>query len=279
MIYQDRLEKKLLKASKDMPIGIFDSGVGGLTVVKEIVKQLPLEHVHYLGDTARVPYGGRSPETVIRYSLENARFLMSKGVKIIVVACNTSSAVSLDALREQFPVPVVGVVEPGARAAVNTTKSKKVAVIGTETTIQSRSYNAAIQALESSIEVSGLACPLFVPLIEEGWTEGDIVTLIAEKYLSTLKSDGVDALVLGCTHYPMIKHVIANIVSIPLIDSAVETAKEVKRVLQEKGLLNSGEREVVRKYFVTDSPEKFARTGETFLDHSISHISKISLES
>ncbi len=262
-----------------MPIGIFDSGVGGLTVVKEIVKQLPSEHVYYLGDTARVPYGGRSSETVMRYSLENAKFLMLKGVKMIVVACNTSSAVSLDALREKYSVPVIGVVEPGARAAVNTTKSKKVAVIGTETTIQSKSYDAAIHALESSIEVSGLACPLFVPLIEEGWTDGDIVALTAEKYLSTLKSDGVDALVLGCTHYPMIKHVIADIVSIPLIDSAVETAKEVKRVLSENDLLCGGEAEALRKYFVTDSPEKFARIGEKFLDHSISHISKISLES
>ncbi len=267
------------KASSDMPIGIFDSGVGGLTVVKEIVKHLPSEQVYYLGDTARVPYGGRSAETVMRYSLENARFLMSKGVKIIVVACNTSSAVSLETLREKFPVPVVGVVEPGARAAVNKTKSKKVAVIGTETTIQSRSYDTAMKALDSSIEVSGLSCPLFVPLIEEGWTEGDIVTLTASKYLSTLKSDGVDALVLGCTHYPMIKHVIGEIVSIPLIDSAVETAKEVKRVLSENGMLCSGEREALRKYFVTDSPEKFARIGEKFLEHSISHISKISLES
>jgi len=162
-----------------MPIGIFDSGIGGLTVMKEVTKLLPSEHILYLGDTARVPYGGRSPETVMRYSLENSEFLMSKGIKILVVACNTSSAISLVTLRDQFPVPVIGVVEPGARAAVTTTKSGKVAVIGTETTINSRSYDSAIKAIDSSIKVTGHACPLFVPLIEEGWIDGDVVTLTA----------------------------------------------------------------------------------------------------
>ncbi len=260
-----------------MPIGIFDSGVGGLTVMREVMEQLPEEHIVYLGDTARVPYGVRSPETVLKYSLENAQFLMSMGVKIIVIACNTSSAVSLSALREKFPIPVVGVVEPGARAAVKMTRIKRVAVIGTETTIKSGSYEKAINSIDAAIEVSGVACPLFVPLIEEGWLEGEVVNLTVEKYLSPLRSDSVDTLVLGCTHYPMIKEVIQDLVHIPLIDSAVETAREVKEVLYHKGLLHAGQGPAVKKFFVTDSPEKFIHIGERFLNHTISNISKINL--
>jgi glutamate racemase len=260
-----------------MPIGIFDSGVGGLTVMREIIKQLPEEHVIYLGDTARVPYGVRSPETVSKYSFENTQFLMSRGVKILVVACNTSSAVSLDTLRGKFTIPAIGVVEPGARAAVERTKLKQVAVIGTETTINSGSYELAIKSIDDSIEVYGIACPLFVPLVEEGWLDGEVVNLTAKKYLSSIKCDSADTLVLGCTHYPMIKHVIGNIIQIPLIDSAVETAKEVKRVLAQKGMLRVRKGEVSREFFVTDSPEKFSRVGERFLGHRISNISKISL--
>ena len=264
--------------SNNLPIGIFDSGIGGLTVMKEIIKQLPSEHILYFGDTARVPYGGRSPETVMRYSLENAEFLMSKGIKILIVACNTSSAISLDALRNKFPIPVIGVVEPGARAAVEKTQLKNVAVIGTETTINSKSYDSAIKAIDSTIEVTGYACPLFVPLIEEGWLDGEIVKLTAEKYLNSIKSDGVDALVLGCTHYPMIKHVISEIVSIPLIDSAVETAKEVKRVLENNSILSDSDRNAVREFYVTDSPDKFAAVGEKFFGHKIENIFRVGLD-
>lgn len=264
--------------SEELPIGIFDSGVGGLTVMREIVKQMPEEHILYLGDTARVPYGVRSPETVLKYSLENAAFLMAEKIKILVVACNTSSAVSLKMLRERYPVPVVGVVEPGARAAVKMTKKKRVAVIGTETTIKSGSYRMAIELIDDSIHVSGTPCPLFVPLIEEGWLDGEVVNLTAEKYLSSLKYDNVDTLVLGCTHYPMIKHVIHNITQIPLIDSAIETAREVKDVLRQSGMLRAGREDAGRKFFVTDSPEKFTVVGERFLDHTITNISKINLE-
>jgi len=260
----------------DMPVGIFDSGVGGLTVMKEIIKALPEEHIIYLGDTARVPYGGRSSETVRRYSVENAAVLVSRGIKLLVVACNTSSAVSLEVLRKQFSVPVIGVVEPGARAAVEMTRRKKVAVIGTETTINSGSYETAIKAIDESIEVFGVACPLFVPLIEEGWTEGEIVDLTARKYIS-LMNNSVDTVVLGCTHYPMIKHVISRIVNIPLIDSAIETAKEVRTVLEEKNMRCSGAGEKMRKFLVTDSADKFARVGERFLEYKISDIEKIDL--
>jgi len=260
----------------DMPIGIFDSGVGGLTVMKEIIRTLPEEHIMYLGDTARVPYGGRSSETVRRYSVENTAILVSGGIKLLVVACNTSSAVSLDLLREQFNVPIIGVVEPGARAAVKITRQKKVAVIGTETTINSGSYETAIKAIDDSVEVFGVACPLFVPLIEEGWTEGEIVNLTARKYIASMNSD-VDTVVLGCTHYPMIKHVISSIVNMPLIDSAIETAKEVRTVLREKDMICSGTGKKMRKFLVTDSAEKFARVGERFLGYEISDIEKIDL--
>ncbi|RJQ54736.1 MAG: glutamate racemase [Nitrospiraceae bacterium] len=260
-----------------MPIGVFDSGVGGLTVMREIMRQLPEENILYLGDTARVPYGTRSPETVVKYSVENTEFLMSRGIKLLVVACNTSSSVSLDILKDKFPVPVIGVVEPGARAAVANTRLKKVAVIGTETTIKSGSYEKAIKALDGSIKVSGVACPLFVPLIEEGWLEGEVVTLTAEKYLEPLKHNGADTLVLGCTHYPMIKGVIERVAKIPLIDSAIETAKEVRRALGAADMLRQDSTDGVKEFFVTDATEKFVRTGERFFGHRIINISKISL--
>lgn len=265
-------------ASSDMPIGIFDSGVGGLTVMKEIIEKLPHENIIYMGDTARVPYGIRSSDTVRRYSLENAHFLLSKGVKLLVVACNTSSAVSLDLLREKLAIPVIGVVEPGAKAAVKITVRKKVAVIGTETTIRSGSYERAIRAIDGSIRVSGYTCPLFVPIIEEGWLDGDIVNLTAQKYLSSVKNDGFDTVVLGCTHYPMIKNIIESIVEVPLIDSAVETAKEVKRVLESENIHRQENMEASRRFFVTDSPEKFAQIGKRFFGHEIPNITKIDLE-
>ncbi len=283
-----------------MPIGIFDSGVGGLTAMKEIIRELPDENILYLGDTARVPYGARSPETVSIYSLQNAQFLMSKGIKLLVVACNTASSVSLELLMEKSPVPVVGVIEPGAKAAVARTELKRIAVIGTETTLNSKAYERVIKSIDSSIKVFGIACPLFVPLVEEGWLEGEVVTLTAEKYLSTLKNSNIDALVLGCTHYPMIKGIIADIIKVPLVDSAVETAKEVKRILRNNDMLckrkasrrlssnpplEKGGRgdfrnkdKPLREFFVTDSPERFARAGRRFLGYEISNISKIDLD-
>ncbi len=264
-------------SSKEKPIGIFDSGVCGLTVLKEIIKELPEENTIYLGDTARVPYGTRSPEIVMKDSFENANFLMSKEIKTLVVACNTSSSVSLLSLIKNLPVPVVGVVEPSARAAVAKSKIKKIAVIGTETTINSSSYKKAIKSIDNSAEVIGIACPLFVPLVEEGWLKGDIVTLTAERYLSAVKNYGVDTLVLGCTHYPMIKDLIADVVKIPLIDSAVETAKEVHRILKDREMLRHNKSKPIREFFVTDSPEKFAYTGEKFLGHTVSNISKITV--
>ena len=262
------------------PIGIFDSGIGGLTVLKEIYKRFPYESTVYLGDTARVPYGVRSPETVTRYSFENTRFLFSKEVKMIVVACNTVSSVSLEAIRASVPVPVLGVIEPGAKAAAAATENKKIGVIGTEATIKSNAYSRAIMSLDNSIEVFGIACPLFVPLVEEGWTGGKIAEMIAREYLLEMKRKDIDTLVLGCTHYPLLKGILAAVMGddVSLIDSAIETAGEIETILGDLSLLNGSGSDITREFYVTDSPEKFITVGERFLGEHIQHIKKIELE-
>ena len=262
------------------PIGIFDSGIGGLTVLKEICKKLPNESTVYLGDTARVPYGIRSPETVTRYSLENTKFLFSKEVKMIVVACNTASSVSLEAIRNSVPVPFVGVIEPGAKAAVSATGNKKIGVIGTEATIKSNSYARAIMKIDDSIKVFGMACPLFVPLVEEGWTEGKIAEMIASEYLKEIKRKDIDTLVLGCTHYPLLKGILSEVMgkSVSLIDSAIETAREIEKILGDLSLLNTSGGNIIREFYVTDAPDKFKTIGERFLGEPIEHIKKIELE-
>jgi glutamate racemase len=259
---------------KDKPIGIFDSGVGGLTVAKEIARHLPNESIIYLGDTARVPYGIKSPETVIRYSRQNAKFLKEKGIKLLVVACNTSSAVSLSILREETDMPVIGVIEPGARGAVRSTRSGNIGVIGTEATVKSGAYEKAInqwsvgsgQWLEKEVEVVAKACPLFVPLAEEGWFENEVAETTAEIYLKDFRGNGVDVLVLGCTHYPLLKKTIQKTVGdkVVLIDSAEETAREVEFLLKEKGLLSDGKSRFV-DFYVTDNPERFSKVGKVFL--------------
>ncbi len=261
------------------PIGVFDSGIGGLTVLKEILTELPLEGTIYLGDTARVPYGIRSPETVTRYSFENTRFLSSKGIKMLVVACNTVSSVSLEAIRKSVDIAVIGVIEPGAKAAVKTTQNKRVGVIGTSATIRSGSYTKAIQSADPYIEVFPLPCPLFVPLVEEGWTEGPIVEMTAEKYLGEVKRKGIDTLVLGCTHYPLLKKVLSKIMGpdVRLIDSAIETAVEIKETLAALSILNRTSGNVAREFYVTDSPDKFIEIGERFIGRKIEFIKKIEL--
>ncbi|MEW6213731.1 MAG: glutamate racemase [Nitrospirota bacterium] len=263
--------------NKNRPIGVFDSGIGGLTVLKEIIRELPDESTIYLGDTARVPYGIRSPETVIRYSFENTRFLFSRDIKLLVVACNTASSVSLDAIKRSIPIPVIGVIEPGAKAAVKTTRNKRIGVIGTEATIKSDSYTKSIKVIDKDVKVFGLACPLFVPLAEEGWTEGDIVTLIAEKYLHEIKDKGIDTLVLGCTHYPLLKKVISRIMGedVRPIDSAIEVAQEIKAILEIAGLKREQKERPLREFYVTDSPERFIKIGERFLEDKIEHIELI----
>ncbi len=266
--------------NSNSPIGIFDSGIGGLTVLKEIISELPREHTIYLGDTARVPYGIRSPETVTRYSFENTRFLSARQIKILVIACNTASSISLDAIREHFPVSVVGVIEPGARAAAAATQNKKVGVIGTEATIRSNSYTRAIHSLDSSIAVFSTPCPLFVPIVEEGWTDDPITEMIAERYLSSLREKGIDTLVLGCTHYPLLKPVLSKVMgnSVRLIDSAIETARQIHDILASLSLLNSTSGAVRHEFYVTDSPEKFLSVGERFLGKKIEHIAATKLD-
>ncbi|GMR05192.1 MAG: glutamate racemase [Thermodesulfobacteriota bacterium] len=251
---------------KENPIGVFDSGIGGLTVLKEIVRALPGEDTVYLGDTARVPYGTKSRETVARYATEDAGFLRGHNVKIVVAACNTASAFGVDELRKNLSVPVTGVITPGAEAAAAVTKSGKVGVIGTEGTIRSKAYSKALKAIDAGIQVFEAACPLFVPLVEEGLLDDPITDLAVSRYLGGLKAEGVDTLVLGCTHYPLLKGAIKKFMgpSTALIDSAEATASEVLRILSEKDLCRKDSQNPSHKFFVTDSPERFAQVGRAF---------------
>lgn len=251
---------------RDAAIGIFDSGVGGLTVVHALLEALPAEHLVYLGDTGRYPYGTKSAETVTRYSLENTEFLLARGVKLLVVACNTSSSVALDAIAARAGVPVVGVIEPGARAAISRTHARRVGVIGTEATIGTGAYTRALRARDPAIEVYTRACPLFVPLAEEGWTDGPIVRQVAETYLASLARSGIDALILGCTHYPLLRPAIADVLGggVALVDSAEETARDVRDLLAARDLLRAGGTGSA-SFFVTDVPDRFVRIGQRFL--------------
>ncbi len=257
-------------------IGIFDSGVGGLTVLKEISSLLPAEDLVYLGDTARVPYGTKSPETVCQYAREAGGFLSGLGIKMLVVACNTASAVALQALQEDFDFPVIGVIEPGAASVVSLARCNKVGVIGTEGTIKSDAYAEAIRAHNSAIEVVSSACPLFVPLAEEGWADHEIAHLAAREYLQPIR-DGIDALVLGCTHYPLLKNTLRKVLGdeVVLVDSAVETAKVVKRELG--GLCCGSEKTGSVRLYVTDVPTRFERVGSAFLGRKIGDVHQVSL--
>jgi len=261
-------------------IGIFDSGVGGLTVLKEVVRVLPQEDTIYLGDTARVPYGTKSPETVVRYSRQIARYLFNRDIKLLVVACNTASAVALAALQQEFDIPIVGVIEPGARAAADATRSGKVGVIGTAATVASSAYTKAIKRINPEIEVVTRACPLFVPLAEEGWVDNEVARLAAHSYLDDLKSQGVDTLVLGCTHYPILKKVIAEVMgpAVTLVDSAEQTALTVARILYEQGLLRPKGEKGNHHYYVTDIPAGFIRVGNRFLGGDLGDVYQVSLE-
>ena len=259
-----------MPSDKESPIGLFDSGIGGLTVLQQIIEKLPRENTVYLGDTARSPYGTKSVETVLRYSFENADFLLQKGVKLVVVACNTSTAVALAALEENLTVPVVGVIEPGARGALKKTRNKRVGVIGTEGTIQSGAYTQALKRLDPKVEVYSRACPLFVPLVEEGWLDNEVVERTVESYLASLKKSGIDTLILGCTHYPLLKKAIRKFMGreVRLVDSAEETADEVSALLQKRSL----EREKGKgsaSFFVTDVPDRFIKVGRRFLGERV----------
>ncbi|HEY8469562.1 MAG TPA: glutamate racemase [Longimicrobiales bacterium] len=250
------------------PIGVFDSGVGGLTVVRELWRRLPGESVVYFGDTARVPYGSKSPATVCRYASEAARFLLSRGVKMIIVACNTATAHAVERLRAELGVPVVGVIEPGARAAVRATRTGRIAVLGTAGTIASRAYEREIQRLSPSAAVLGQACPLFVPLVEEGWADHAATRLIAREYLEPVRRFGADVVILGCTHYPLLRPIIAECLGdgVKLVDSAAETALDAERVLRDARLLERQARpRPQHRFFVSDSPERFLEVARSFI--------------
>jgi len=261
-------------------IGIFDSGVGGLTVLKEIVKALPQEDTIYLGDTARVPYGTKSPETVTRYSMEITSFLVSRDIKLLVVACNTASACALETLKKHFSIPIVGVIEPGARRAASSTRTGKVGVIGTEGTIRSSAYAKAIKRINPGIEVITRACPLFVPLAEEGWIDNEVTRMTADIYLGGLKNEGVDTLVLGCTHYPILKKTIGESMGsgVQLVDSAEETARTVAEILRNSSMIRPASEKGNHHYFVTDVPAGFIKVGNRFLGGALGEVHQVSLE-
>jgi glutamate racemase len=256
--------------NRDHAIGVFDSGIGGLTVLQKLIEILPAENTVYLGDTARAPYGTKSVETVVRYSFENTEFLIQKGVKLVVVACNTSTALALEALREKVNVPLIGVIEPGVRKALLLTKNRKVGVIGTEATIQSGAYTKALKTHAGDIEVYSRACPMFVPLVEEGWIDNGVASLTVEAYLGSLKQSGIDTLILGCTHYPLLKKAIRNYMgsAVQLVDSAEEIAREVGTALEKQSLARrdgTGN----HSFFVTDAPDRFIKVGGRFLGEKV----------
>jgi len=262
-----------MHSDRQQAIGVFDSGVGGLTVLKALMERLPGESTVYLGDTARVPYGTKSAEVVTRYSLKNADFLRTRGIKLLVVACNTASAAALPALRAHLDVPVVGVIEPGAEAAIaRVPAGTAVGVIGTPGTIRSGAYQRALEALRPGVPVEVQPCPLFVPLAEEGWLSGEVPALVASEYLARFSGGSVGALVLGCTHYPLLKDVIRQTVGprVVLVDSAEATAQATAALLAERGLLATpGDVPPTHRYYVTDVPDRFTEVGARFLGRPI----------
>lgn len=264
---------------KNRPIGVFDSGVGGLTVVKEIFKTLPNEEIVYLGDTARVPYGTKSPESVKRFSIENVEFLMQFNVKLIVVACNTASSISLSLLKERFKIPIVGVIKPGVKKAVKLTKNGRIGVVGTPATIRSRAYEKEIKRISKTTKVISQACPLFVPLAEEGWVDGKITSSIVKKYLTPLVRKKIDTLILGCTHYPLLRYAISRVTGkgVKIVDSASSVAEEVDTVLRRVDLLSNTSRRPEHSFFATDAVEQFVRVGEKFLGTRINKVRRVEL--
>ncbi len=255
---------------QNLAIGMFDSGIGGLTVLKELRSLLPMENIIYLGDTARVPYGNKSPYTVKRYALETSLFLLAKGIKALVIACNTSSALSLNVLKKKLPIPVFGVIDPAASAAARQTKKRKVGVIGTKATIKSGAYERALRKIDRSVQVLSHACPLFVPIVEEGWEDSEVARLIVREYLAPFRKSGIDALVMGCTHYPILQRTIQKEVGkdVYIVNTGRETARQVQSLLSSRGLLrNCGTGTL--SYFVTDSPDTFSDVGSRFLGEPI----------
>lgn len=265
---------------KQRPIGVFDSGIGGLTVVKRLATTLPDESIIYFGDTARVPYGSKSNSTVIEYSIQNTKFLLQKNIKALVVACNTASSIAIPDLKKMFDIPIIGMIEPGSKMALEKSKSKKIGVIGTRATIGNLAYSKEIKKLNGSAKVIEKPCPLFVPLAEEGWIEHQATFEIAEEYLKELRESGIDTLVLGCTHYPILSDVIQKVVGskVTLIDSGVASSEVIKSELEKLDLLSDSNKPCVQEYYVSDIPSKFKEVAELFLGKEIDQVHKVDLE-
>ncbi|HAQ39469.1 MAG TPA: glutamate racemase [Clostridiales bacterium] len=262
------------------PIGIFDSGVGGLTVMREVMEQLPYENIIYLGDTARIPYGSKSEQTIRKYANQCSSFLKSKDVKTIVIACNTASSIALENVQKNFDLPVIGVIDPGARSAAAVTENGRIGVIGTIATINSNAYQAKIMEYLHDAEVIGIPCPLFVPIVEEGWEYSNVAELTAEKYLDELIEHDVDTLVLGCTHYPILRYTIKKVVGpdVRLVNPAYETARDLKKLLTENNMLNENYDNAKYEYYASDAPERLRRIGGNFLKKEINDLYEIAID-
>ena len=268
---------------QNAPIGVFDSGVGGLTVAREIMRQIPNEKIVYFGDTARVPYGSKSKDTVTKYSKQIVRFLRTQNVKAVVIACNTASAYALDEIEEEIDIPIIGVVRPGAKVAAEATRNGKIGVIATEGTINSQIYSTYIKQINENIHVIGKACPLFVPLVEEGLLVDPVTDEIALRYLTELIDRDIDTLILGCTHYPLIRSTVGKIMGekVTLVNPAYETARELKELLETENLLNKKEAglgENKYRFFVSDGAEKFKRFANSVLKYGILSAKTINIE-
>lgn len=273
-----------LSVNREAPIGIFDSGVGGLTVLKEIFKILPFENGVYFGDVGRTPYGGRSKDIITQFTRQDVNFLVEQKVKFIVCACNTASSVALEEIRDDYDVEMIGVIEPGARAAAERTRSGKIGIIGTHATVNSDAYAKCIHDIDAKLKVFSLACPLFVPLAEEGYIDKEATHLIAADYLKTMKDVDVDTLVLGCTHYPLLKHVIGDVMGddVMLIDSGEETARAARDILSAANLLNPASSQAPspageQKYFVSDVPDRFSGVASRFLGREVNRITRVDI--
>lgn len=265
------------------PIGVFDSGVGGLTVAREIMRQIPNERIVYFGDTARVPYGSKSKDIITKYSRQIIRFLLTENVKAIVIACNTASAFALDTMQKEFDIPIIGVLKPGAKVAAKTTVNGRIGLIGTEGTIHSGMYAQFIKSIKPDVEVIGKPCPLFVPLVEEGMLHDTITDQVAERYLSTLKDKNIDTLIMGCTHYPLLRSTIRRVMgeSVNLVNPAYETAIELKKLLENKNLANVCDVDIpssMYRFYVSDAAEKFKAFANSILPFDITMTKQINIE-
>lgn len=265
---------------KNKAIGVFDSGLGGLTVFKEISKVLPNEEIVYFGDTARVPYGPRSAETVTKYTFQSINFLLEQNIKAIVIACNTASALSLAAAQERYNIPIIGVIKPGAKGALKITQNKKVGIIGTLGTISSGAYEKEILKRDENIKVYAKACPLFVPIVEEGWANSEVAELTAKEYLKHFDGTDIDTLIMGCTHYPILHDTIKKVTKgkIQLINPAVETSLRLKYLLEKNDLINDLPDASKQRFYVSDLPERFQKIGEDFLERSFEDVSVVEIQ-